>query len=140
MWKTEWHIYIAIQEKCIVLSESHADLNEELNFLRGRLESLELSLHQAEEAKRVAAKGIGFQSKVVTDLVFQLALERDRLHKQVSTNTDSNFLLFKGIIMRFSSIFSFITKHMNFYGFVCFFQFIISSYYTSTQWWGFPGL
>lgn len=73
------------EEKCIVLSGSHAELNEELNFLRGRLESLELSLQQADEAKRVAAKGIGFQSKVVTNLVMQLAFERDRLHKQVST-------------------------------------------------------
>ena len=72
------------EDKCIILSESHAELNEELNFLRGRLESLEASLQQADEKKMAAAKGIGFQTKVITNLVVQLAFERDRLHKQVA--------------------------------------------------------
>ena len=38
------------EEKCIILSESNSDLNEELNFSRSRLECLEGSLHQVEEA------------------------------------------------------------------------------------------
>lgn len=73
------------EEKCIILSESHAELNEELNFLRGRLESLETSLQQADETKLAAAKGVGLQTKVIANLVLQLAFERDRLHKQVLT-------------------------------------------------------
>lgn len=71
------------EDKCIILSESNAELNEELRFLRGKLECLEASLNQAEETKMATAKDIGFQTKVITDLVMQLAIERERLHKQV---------------------------------------------------------
>lgn len=74
------------EEKCIILSESNVELNEELSFLRGRLESLEASLHQAQEMKMATAKDIGIRTKVITDLVMQLAIERERLHKQVLTN------------------------------------------------------
>ncbi|KAJ9173125.1 hypothetical protein P3X46_016291 [Hevea brasiliensis] len=73
------------EDKCIVLSESNAELNEELGFLRGRLECLEISLNQAEETKMIAAKDIGFRTKVITDLVMQLAIERERLHKQMKS-------------------------------------------------------
>ncbi|EXB85808.1 hypothetical protein L484_009654 [Morus notabilis] len=81
------------EEKCIILSESHAELNEELNFLRGRLESLEASLQQADETKLAAAKGVGLQTKVVANLVLQLAFERDRLHKQISSLAMENKIL-----------------------------------------------
>jgi hypothetical protein len=40
-----------VEDKCIILSETNSDLNEELSFLRGRLECLEASLNQAEEKK-----------------------------------------------------------------------------------------
>lgn len=72
------------EDKCIILSESHADLNEELNFLRGKLECMEASLQQAEESKLATAKDIKIRSKVITDMVMQLAIERERLHKQLS--------------------------------------------------------
>ncbi|CAN1244399.1 WPP domain-interacting tail-anchored protein 1 [Linum perenne] len=81
--KAESHADSA-EDKCIILSESNAELNEELNFLRGRLGRLETFLNQSEESKLVTAKGISFRSKVMTDLVMQLAIERERLHKQVS--------------------------------------------------------
>ena len=71
------------EEKCIILSESNSDLNEELNFSRSRLECLEGSLHQVEEAKVASAKDIGKQTKVFKNLVMQLAVERERLNKQV---------------------------------------------------------
>ncbi|CAI0387153.1 unnamed protein product [Linum tenue] len=80
--KAEEHADSA-EDKCIVLSESNAELNEELGFLRGRLDRLEAYLNRCEETKLVAAKGISFQSKVMTDLVMQLAIERERLRKQV---------------------------------------------------------
>ncbi|XP_068345561.1 WPP domain-interacting tail-anchored protein 1-like [Pyrus communis] len=73
------------EDKCIILSESNADLNEEISFLRGRLEFLEASLHQAEEVKMATATDIGIQSKVLTNLLMQLAFERERLHKQISS-------------------------------------------------------
>ncbi|XP_021739353.1 WPP domain-interacting tail-anchored protein 1-like isoform X1 [Chenopodium quinoa] len=72
------------EDKCIILSESHAEQNEELVFLRGKLECLEASLQQAEESKRAIAKDISTRSKVITDMVMQLAVERERLHKQLS--------------------------------------------------------
>lgn len=52
------------------------------------MESLEASLNQAEEMKLSTAKDIGFRSKVITDLVMQLAIERERLHKQVCISRD----------------------------------------------------
>ena len=73
------------EEKCIILSESNSDLNDEINFLRGRMECLEASLHQAEETKKATAKDISLRTKLITDLVMQLALERERLQKQVLT-------------------------------------------------------
>lgn len=81
------------EEKCIILSESNAELSEELSFLRTRMECLETSLHQAEETKVETAKDISVRTKVITNLVMQLAFERERLHKQVSLLTDKNKVL-----------------------------------------------
>lgn len=81
----------SVEDKCIILSETNSDLNEELSFLRGRLKCLEASLNQAEEKKMATAKDICIRSKVITDLVMQLAIERERLHKQVHTFPISTF-------------------------------------------------
>lgn len=80
------------EEKCIILSESNAELSEELDFLRGRLECLEASLKQADEIKRATAKDISIQIQAITNLVMQLAFERERLHKQVlAYHIDNSF-------------------------------------------------
>ena len=71
------------EEKGIILSESNAELNEELSFLRSRLECLEGSLHLVEENKVATAKDIGKRMKVFKNLLTQLAVERERLNKQV---------------------------------------------------------
>ncbi|KAL9226482.1 hypothetical protein vseg_002289 [Gypsophila vaccaria] len=78
------------EDKCIILSESHAELNEELNFLRGKVGCLEASLQQAEETKLAAANDINTRTKVITDLVVQLALEREQLQKQISWLMEDN--------------------------------------------------
>ncbi|GFP89938.1 WPP domain-interacting tail-anchored protein 1 [Phtheirospermum japonicum] len=78
------------EEKCIILSETNAELGEEINFLRRRTEHLETSLHQAHEAKKETAKDIRVRTKLITDLVVQLALERERLRKQISLLTKEN--------------------------------------------------
>ncbi|KAK6154962.1 hypothetical protein DH2020_009210 [Rehmannia glutinosa] len=75
----------SVEEKCIILSESNAELIEEINFLRRRMEHLETSLHQADEVKKETAKDIRVRTKLITDLVLQLALERERLCKQISS-------------------------------------------------------
>ncbi|GAA0152379.1 hypothetical protein LIER_10877 [Lithospermum erythrorhizon] len=75
---------IAIVEyECITLSDTNTDLTEELSFLRGRIEGLEASLHDAEKQKRATTKDISIRIKLITDLVGQLPLERERLHKQI---------------------------------------------------------
>lgn len=72
------------EDKLITVSESNADLNEELKFCRGRLKEAERYLQQAEERKLQTAKDISQHNKIMKKLVFQLAAERERLHKQVS--------------------------------------------------------
>jgi hypothetical protein len=81
------------EEKCITLSELNSDLSDELRFLRSRLGLLEASLHQAEETKMATAKDIGVRTKVIANLVMQLALERERLHKQISSLEKENKIL-----------------------------------------------
>ncbi|XP_014496546.1 WPP domain-interacting tail-anchored protein 1 [Vigna radiata var. radiata] len=81
------------EEKCILLSESNTDLNEELRFLKSRLHCLEGSLHQVEETKVASAKDIGKQTKVFKSLVMQLAVERERLNKQLSSLASENKIL-----------------------------------------------
>lgn len=83
------------EEKCIILSEANSDLNEELNFVRSRMEYLEATLHQNEETKKATAKDIGIRTKLITDLIVQLALERERLHKQISLITKEKRVLLK---------------------------------------------
>ncbi|KAL3624109.1 hypothetical protein CASFOL_032925 [Castilleja foliolosa] len=78
------------EEKCIILSETNAEFIEEINFLRSRTEQLETSLHRADEAKKETAKDIMLRTKLITDLVDQLALERERLRKQISLLTKEN--------------------------------------------------
>jgi len=79
------------EDNCIILSESNAELNEELSFLRSRLESVEGSLHREEEAKTETAKDIGKQAKVFEKLITQLAVERERLKQQVSRQRSFHF-------------------------------------------------
>lgn len=86
-----------VEDKCILLSESNADLKKELSFVRGRVKCLETSLHQMEEAKKASAKDISLRSKFITDLVMQMAFERERLQKQISMLKQENFFLVKSL-------------------------------------------
>ncbi|XP_072993394.1 WPP domain-interacting tail-anchored protein 1-like [Typha latifolia] len=74
---------LSAEVKCTLLTETNFELNEELGFLRSRVECLETSLHEYDDAKVSAAKDIGIRSNVIADLVMKLALERERLHIQV---------------------------------------------------------
>ncbi|KAK8451786.1 hypothetical protein SEVIR_5G004832v4 [Setaria viridis] len=81
------------ESKCSLLTDTNLELSEELSFLRGRVESLENSLHQANQLKVSTAKDIGSKTKIITDLVAKLALERERLHVQIVTLTKKNSML-----------------------------------------------
>ncbi|KAI3747965.1 hypothetical protein L6452_10730 [Arctium lappa] len=82
-----------MEDKCIFLSESNEGLKRELSFVRGRVNCLETSLHQTEEAKKATAKDISLRTKLITDLVMQMALERERLQKQISSLKHENKIL-----------------------------------------------
>ncbi|KAG1335390.1 WPP domain-interacting tail-anchored protein 1 [Cocos nucifera] len=81
------------EAKCTLLTETNLELNEELGFVRSRLECLETSLHQADVAKMTTAKDIGIRSKIITDLVMKLALERERFQLQISALRKKNKIL-----------------------------------------------
>ncbi|XP_075515287.1 WPP domain-interacting tail-anchored protein 1-like [Primulina tabacum] len=85
----------SVEDKCITLSESNAELVGGVNFLRGRVEHLETSLHQADDAKKETVKDVRMYTKAIADLVVQLALERERLHKQISTLTKGKKVMIK---------------------------------------------
>lgn len=71
------------EDKCIELSECNSDLTEKLHFLKGKMDCLKVSLHEAEESKKATAKDIRTRTKLITEMVMQLAFERERLEKRV---------------------------------------------------------
>ncbi|XP_010942237.1 WPP domain-interacting tail-anchored protein 1 isoform X2 [Elaeis guineensis] len=81
------------ESKCTLLTETNLELNEELGYVRSRLECLETSLNQADDVKVATAKDIGFRSKIITDLIMKLALERERLQSQISALRKKNKVL-----------------------------------------------
>ncbi|KAG0535731.1 hypothetical protein BDA96_03G004600 [Sorghum bicolor] len=81
------------ESKCSLLTDTNLELGEELSFLRGRVESLENSLHEANQLKVSSAKDITSKTKTIMDLVAKLALERERLHVQIVTLTKKNRML-----------------------------------------------
>ncbi|XP_034586473.1 WPP domain-interacting tail-anchored protein 1 isoform X2 [Setaria viridis] len=81
------------ESKCTLLTDTNLELSEELAFVRGRVENLENLLHEANHAKVSTAKDIGIRTKIITDLVRKLALERERLHLQIATLTKKNKIL-----------------------------------------------
>lgn len=72
------------EEQCSVLFESNLELNKELDLLRSRTVSLTTSLDQASNTKLSWAKEIDTKSKLIMDMVSQLASERERINNQVS--------------------------------------------------------
>ncbi|KAM0859197.1 hypothetical protein ACQ4PT_047363 [Festuca glaucescens] len=81
------------ESKCTLLTDTNLELSEELSFLRGRVESLENSLREANHVKISTVKDIGIRTKVITVLVTKLAMERERLHLQISMLTKKNKIL-----------------------------------------------
>ncbi|KAL4018542.1 hypothetical protein IC575_022140 [Cucumis melo] len=78
------------EEHCIILSETNFELNKELTSLKGRVEFLEKALDQANGEKYANANEINLSSKFIMDMVLQLAVERDRVQRQLSILTNDN--------------------------------------------------
>ncbi|GMJ04583.1 WPP domain-interacting protein 2 [Hibiscus trionum] len=85
----------SVEEQCIILSESNFELNNELGILRHRIECLETSLNQAHIEKDANAKEISHRTKLITDMVAQLASERERIQKQLSSLVKEKEILLK---------------------------------------------
>ncbi|GAV59081.1 hypothetical protein CFOL_v3_02614 [Cephalotus follicularis] len=84
-----------VEEQCIILSENNVELTKELSFTRARVDFLETSLDQANDAKVSSAAEINLRSKVIMDMVIQLANERERMQKQLFSLTRENGILAK---------------------------------------------
>ena len=84
-------------EQCIALSEANLELNKEVTFLRTKIECLETSLEQAGDAKVVSAKDINVKTNVIMDMVMQLAMERERIQKQVLALQSSGCIWFMNL-------------------------------------------
>ncbi|KAK8567467.1 hypothetical protein V6N13_105432 [Hibiscus sabdariffa] len=85
----------SVEEQCIILSESNFELNNELGILRHKIEYLETSLNQANIEKDANAKEISHRTKLITDMVAQLASERERIQTQLSSLVKEKEILMK---------------------------------------------
>ncbi|KAL6186685.1 hypothetical protein ACLB2K_042805 [Fragaria x ananassa] len=83
----------AAEEQCIMLSESNIELNAEITDLRARVEYLQSSLDRANNAKLASAKEINSRIKFIMDMAMQLAIERERIQKQLNGLTMEKKLL-----------------------------------------------
>ncbi|OMO72212.1 hypothetical protein COLO4_27771 [Corchorus olitorius] len=84
-----------VEEQCIELSETNFELNNELSILRDKIECLEASLDQANNEKEANAKEINYRTKLLTDMVSQLATERERIQNQLVLLVKENAILVK---------------------------------------------
>ncbi|XP_062026047.1 WPP domain-interacting tail-anchored protein 1-like [Rosa rugosa] len=59
----------SVEEKCIIISESNAALNDKVSFLTGRLKCMEAALYQAEEAKIATATVIEYIALLLIEYI-----------------------------------------------------------------------
>ncbi|GAB2220632.1 hypothetical protein Drorol1_Dr00008294 [Drosera rotundifolia] len=81
------------EEQCLVLVETNMELNKEVTDLRSKTESLEEMVNQAQRAKVERVKEIERGAKLITDMALQLAIERERIHKQLGSLAGENKVL-----------------------------------------------
>ncbi|KAL9253100.1 WPP domain-interacting tail-anchored protein 2-like protein [Drosera capensis] len=81
------------EEQCLVLVETNMELNKEVTDLKSRTESLEEMVNQAQRAKVERVKEIERGAKLITDMALQLAIERERIHKQLGSLARENKVL-----------------------------------------------
>ncbi|XP_014520969.1 WPP domain-interacting tail-anchored protein 2 isoform X1 [Vigna radiata var. radiata] len=70
-------------EKCSVLSQTNLELHKELDLLRSRTICLKTSLDQASHTSFSRAKEIDTKTKLIMDMVMQLAAEREHINNQL---------------------------------------------------------
>ncbi|CAI0544768.1 unnamed protein product [Linum tenue] len=81
------------EEQCIILSETNAELDDELILLRSRMRSLETLLDQANNSKAESAEDIKLRTNLIMDMVFQLGREREQIQDQLLSLIKENEIL-----------------------------------------------
>nr|GEY15218.1 WPP domain-interacting tail-anchored protein 2 [Tanacetum cinerariifolium] len=81
------------EEQCLLLTDSNLELTKEVDFLRSEVESLETSLSRANLDKMASVEDIGIKTKLIMDTVMQLATERERITKQLRSQTEEKKIL-----------------------------------------------
>lgn len=78
------------EDQCILSTETNLDLKRELDFLRGKIESLETLLEESRVEKIASAKDVNIKTSLIMDMVMQLATERKRIQKQMHSLSSQN--------------------------------------------------
>nr|XP_043627008.1 WPP domain-interacting tail-anchored protein 2-like isoform X2 [Erigeron canadensis] len=81
------------EEQCLLLTDTTSELTKEVEFLKAEVESLETSLIRANLDKMASAKDISIKTKLIMDTVNQLATERERIAKQLHSQTEEKRIL-----------------------------------------------
>ncbi|KAJ8440917.1 hypothetical protein Cgig2_022773 [Carnegiea gigantea] len=70
------------EEQYLALAETNVELNEEISCLKAENEKLKESLKEANRKNVARVKEINNGAKLITEMVMQLAVERERIQKQ----------------------------------------------------------
>ncbi|KAI3692256.1 hypothetical protein L6452_32070 [Arctium lappa] len=81
------------EDQCLLLTDTNSELTKEIEFLRAEVDSLETSLSHANLEKMASAKDINIKTKRIMDTVMQLATERERITKQLRSQTEEKRIL-----------------------------------------------
>lgn len=81
------------EEQCLALAESNLELTKEISFWKSKSDKLDESLKEANRAKLAWGKDINNGAKLITEMVMQLASERERIQKQLSSLARENKIL-----------------------------------------------
>ncbi|KDO70227.1 hypothetical protein CISIN_1g005569mg [Citrus sinensis] len=73
----------SVEEQCIVLSEDNFELKNKQSFMRDKIKILESSLNRANIEKAASAKEVNHRTKLMMEMVMQLATQRELIQKQV---------------------------------------------------------
>ncbi|KAI3744257.1 hypothetical protein L1987_57334 [Smallanthus sonchifolius] len=85
------------EEQCVLLTDTNSELTKEVEFLRAEVESLETSLSNANLEKMASTKDISSKAKLIMDTVMQLAIERERITKQLHVQTEEKRILMEAL-------------------------------------------
>lgn len=81
------------EEQCLLLAESNLELTKEVRLLKSKSMTLEENLKENNRANAAWGKDISNGAKLITEMVMQLAAERERIQKQLLSLARENKIL-----------------------------------------------